>query len=229
MTDEQGAATAPPDGGQRFMTVPLDDAVAEAARAHLRGGGGRHAFLSFPPHGGGLAPHEVAAVLERMTGEEMAQGRIHSPTTGGIDNRIRTGRVRWIPHAELGTSIFSHLFTLATVANSDRGWNFDLDGIARALQGVRYAGEAGEHYDWHTDWGNGNSGLRKITVVAHLADPAGFTGGELQLTTGRTPASVDQTAGAVTVFPTFVLHRVTPVTSGVRYAAVAWVLGPSFR
>jgi PKHD-type hydroxylase len=33
----------------------------------------------------------------------------------------------------------------------------------------------------------------------------------------------------MTLFPSFVLHRVTPVTKGTRYSLVAWVSGPPFK
>jgi PKHD-type hydroxylase len=33
----------------------------------------------------------------------------------------------------------------------------------------------------------------------------------------------------ITLFPSWSLHRVTPVTKGTRYSLVAWVSGPRFR
>jgi PKHD-type hydroxylase len=35
--------------------------------------------------------------------------------------------------------------------------------------------------------------------------------------------------GAVIIFPSYVLHRVTRVTRGVRKSLVVWVTGPNFR
>jgi PKHD-type hydroxylase len=35
--------------------------------------------------------------------------------------------------------------------------------------------------------------------------------------------------GSIVVFPSFIEHKVTPVTKGVRYTAVTWANGPSFR
>ena len=35
--------------------------------------------------------------------------------------------------------------------------------------------------------------------------------------------------GSVIVFPSFVWHRVKPVTKGVRYSVVAWYGGPPFK
>jgi PKHD-type hydroxylase len=186
-------------------------------------------IVSFPPGSGGLSAEEVATVLGAMDEGLMKQGRITAPGTGGLNSGIRSGKVQWIPHETIGTAIFSHLFTLAVVASEERGWGFELSGIAHALQGVRYSSDGGQHYDWHVDWGTGNAMYRKLTVVAHLSGEDEFSGGHLQIATGSSPFDAYQAAGTVTVFPTFMLHRVTPVTAGCRSAAVAWILGPSFR
>ena len=34
--------------------------------------------------------------------------------------------------------------------------------------------------------------------------------------------------GSFIMFPSYMKHRVTPVTSGTRYSAVTWAYGPSF-
>ena len=38
-----------------------------------------------------------------------------------------------------------------------------------------------------------------------------------------------RTRGAVIAFPSFFLHRVTPIISGTRKALVVWATGPEFR
>ena len=35
--------------------------------------------------------------------------------------------------------------------------------------------------------------------------------------------------GSILIFPSFVEHRVTPVTKGVRKSLVGWYEGPKFR
>ena len=39
----------------------------------------------------------------------------------------------------------------------------------------------------------------------------------------------DFSKGTAIVFPSFIWHRVTPVTKGIRYSVVAWFLGPPLR
>jgi predicted 2-oxoglutarate/Fe(II)-dependent dioxygenase YbiX len=35
--------------------------------------------------------------------------------------------------------------------------------------------------------------------------------------------------GSLSVFPSYQLHEVTPVESGIRRALVGWVIGPKFK
>ena len=35
--------------------------------------------------------------------------------------------------------------------------------------------------------------------------------------------------GSIIIFPSFVYHRVTPVTHGRRHSLVGWIAGPTFR
>jgi PKHD-type hydroxylase len=180
---------------------------------------------SFPPGAGGLEPSEVAELLNVLDDSRMAQGRVGGK---GANPVIRSGTVQWINPHEVSPRIFSHFFTLACVANEERGWNFDITGPSPSLQATSYSGTAEEHYDWHMDWGVGAMAYRKVSVVAHLSKPGDYEGGSLQLTNGSIPIDAVQEYGSVTVFPSFILHRVTPVTRGRRLGVVSWVLGPLF-
>ena len=35
--------------------------------------------------------------------------------------------------------------------------------------------------------------------------------------------------GTATLFPSYMLHRVTPVTEGIRHSLTVWAHGPAFR
>lgn len=187
-------------------------------------------FASFPPGAGGLSREQVAEVRSVLDDDRMQQGLIGSDGRSRTRSPVRTGKTQWITGDEVGPAVFSHLYTLAVVANRELEWNFSFAGPGRALQATSYSGEGGEreHYDWHMDWGGGRLRYRKITVVAQLSDPVEYEGGSLQLTIGSQPVDAPQGMGNVTVFPSFLLHRVTAVTSGRRLGAVSWMLGDPF-
>lgn len=65
-----------------------------------------------------------------------------------------------------------------------------------------------------------------MTVL--LSDAAEFDGGRFELGAHAGVEAPMQRGDAV-VFPSYLRHRVTPVTRGVRVALVGWFTGPPFR
>jgi PKHD-type hydroxylase len=110
-------------------------------------------------------------------------------------------------------------------------FRFDLWGFGEHLQYTEYYGDDEGHYTWHIDSGitSTNHGPRKLSVVLQLSDPCEYEGGNLQVKLGADPQTISKDLGLVAVFPSFVLHRVTPVTSGLRRTLVAWLTGPALR
>ncbi len=84
----------------------------------------------------------------------------------------------------------------------------------------------GGHYDWHLDLGVSYPlTMRKVTVAIQLSDPASYDGGDFEALYGKQIDVAPRELGAVVVFPSYVLHRVTPVTRGVRCSLNAWIHG----
>lgn len=85
----------------------------------------------------------------------------------------------------------------------------------------------GDEYDWHLDIGPGAAALRKLSLSVQLTDPGEYEGGELEI---RGAGMALRERGTAIIFPSFLLHRVTPVTRGIRRSLVAWAIGEkSFR
>ena len=105
-------------------------------------------------------------------------------------------------------------------------YHFDSD-----IQVTKY--EPGQFYEWHVDQLKADKPMkRKLSISLVLNND--FTGGDLQLLEtdslyNETATTVQLTAGAAAIFPAWVVHRVTPVTSGTRYSLVAWMNGPQFK
>ena len=121
------------------------------------------------------------------------------------------------------------MITLVARANRD-SFNFDLTDFGESAQVARYGAERQGHFDWHSDIGAGNwAAKRKLTIVVQLSDPADYDGGTLELRPDSNVAQAPRARGTATVFPSFVLHRVTPVTAGTRWSLTLWSHGPAFR
>jgi len=88
--------------------------------------------------------------------------------------------------------------------------------------------EPGGRYTSHVDTFHVHSDeTRKLTVLAFLNDD--FEGGKFFLNASGTPFYPPQNAGTVLVFPSYMVHGVEPVTKGIRYSVVTWMVGPYFK
>ncbi|PMB06117.1 Fe2+-dependent dioxygenase [Fischerella thermalis CCMEE 5198] len=87
--------------------------------------------------------------------------------------------------------------------------------------------QSGMSYGVHMDnalMGEGATLTRTdISLTLFLSDPATYTGGELAIDTSLGEQTFKLAAGSMVVYPSTFLHHVTPVTEGVRLAAVTWV------
>jgi PKHD-type hydroxylase len=90
-------------------------------------------------------------------------------------------------------------------------------------------GSGGDHYNWHIDSGGSNPCPRKLSLSLQLSDPSEYEGGNLEFMIGKDGNSAKKERGLVVAFPAYRLHRVTPVTKGVRKSIVIWTTGPQFR
>ena len=103
-------------------------------------------------------------------------------------------------------------------------WDFDIDEMSDVFI-LRYG--VNDHFDLHMDLGEGYWD-RKLSMLVQLSAPDSYEGGALEF--GFGPAAVaSREQGSLLVFPAWVPHRVTPITSGTRYIAGCFALGPSFR
>jgi PKHD-type hydroxylase len=87
--------------------------------------------------------------------------------------------------------------------------------------------ENGMEYGAHVDsavMGKGADQIRTdLSMTIFLSDPASYDGGELALQSPLGEEEIKLEAGEAVVYPSTTVHRVTPVTRGVRLAAVTWI------
>ena len=92
---------------------------------------------------------------------------------------------------------------------------------------MRYGSE--DHFDWHLDFGPGAISERKLSITVQLSDEDAYEGGDLEFMVNKEYVKAPREQGTVIVFPSFIMHRVTPVTKGTRESIVGWIAGPPFR
>jgi len=147
------------------------------------------------------------------------------------------------------TWIYKELHPYIHQANKSAGWNFEWDR-SESCQFTKY--KLNQYYDWHCDsWdkpyqrddvNNPEHGkIRKLSMTCQLTDGSEYEGGELEFDfKNYDPHMRDESKhlvkakeilpkGSIIVFPSFVWHRVKPVTKGTRYSLVMWNLGYPFK
>ena len=128
--------------------------------------------------------------------------------------------------------VYTKLDKIIRQAN-DKYFKFDMPypSIIEPLQLTYYPPNG--VYEWHTDWHGPNNpmGTRKISFVVQLSDPDDYTGGDLELSIHRKSEFnfAPKQRGSVTLFPSFVRHRLNTVQSGNRYSLVGWSHGNFWR
>jgi PKHD-type hydroxylase len=153
---------------------------------------------------------------------------IAKPAGSVVDEGFRGARVGWVHPGSATRPLYDQLATLATRAN-DEAFGFDLVGFAEPLQYTVYEAPS-VGYDWHFDMLQVPSELqRKLSLTVQLSDGDEYEGGDLELRDGYNVVKAPRGLGCLVAFPGWALHRVTPVTRGVRRSLVAWIGGPSFR
>lgn len=164
-------------------------------------------------------------ILKAKNAEEVA-GETWADLAESNSSKHRISNLRWLND----TATYSLLWEYAREANRI-AFGFELTD-ASPVQFTEYSSENKGKYDWHHDinWENNNAFDRKVSVVLQLTNGDSYEGGDFQFKEVVTP---DEKAlrrkGSVLCFPSYLTHRVTPVTKGVRNSLVAWFEGPRWR
>jgi PKHD-type hydroxylase len=156
----------------------------------------------------------------------------------------RNSNVVWLKDAWIYKEIQNYVHQ----ANKSAGWNYEWSS-SEPCQFTKY--KLNQYYDWHCDSFdkpynepkdiNIHGKIRKLSMTCQLTDGSEYTGGELQFDCRNyDPHMRDEdrhvltvkeilSKGSIVVFPSFVWHRVQPVTKGTRYSLVVWNLGYPFK
>jgi PKHD-type hydroxylase len=152
-------------------------------------------------------------------------------TVGGGDgdiSDIRKSKVGWMENNQETGWIYDRLAYVGRKING-KFFNFDLYGFVEHFQYTIYTDDEQGHYSWHQDMSPNVESARKLSLILQLSDPADYEGGAFEAMGGKEPSVVDKKRGLICAIPSWRLHRVTPVTKGIRKTLVVWIAGPSFK
>ena len=128
-------------------------------------------------------------------------------------------------------------------ANINAGWNYQLNELEPSQFTFYDSNKA--FYGWHQDSHHEvyrnhpikslNNKTRKVSCIIPLSNKEEYEGGELEfcwIEEGELKTHVCKEIykkGTILVFPSYLFHRVTPVTAGKRYSLVIWAVGDKFK
>lgn len=166
---------------------------------------------------------------ERIISSAMENSPLESYVGAGIvDNNIRKNRVIFLPsHDDRYRWAFDKIAQCAISLNR-QFWNFDLSFV-ETLQFTIYDRDQ-DFYTAHMDTGHNVPEQRKLSLVVQLSEPDSYVGSDLQLhSCGMEFFNTVRDRGTIIAFPSYMVHRVSPLLSGTRFSLVSWVCGPPYK
>ena len=177
--------------------------------------------------------HEVCQKIIKLGEGKWNEARIWgSENRNNHDYKIRKSDVVWINDQWVYDLIWGYM----QVANEQAGWKYDIVA-AENCQVTRYTKDG--FYTWHKDGIGSHKEVynapdnefmhgkaRKLSMSIILN--SNFEGGDFEMKDLDEKISRLE-EGSIIVFPSFIEHRVAPITKGVRYSLVCWFIGPPFK
>jgi PKHD-type hydroxylase len=169
--------------------------------------------------------------IARHCGRLRHQPAALTGNSAGYDGSIRRTEVAWLERNAQTDTFYRQMEEIVLHLNR-QFFQFELSGLA-PIQYAIYEASQQAHFDWHTDYGREQGHEthepRKLSLSLQLSEPGDYQGGELEAQVRSRIEVAPKTRGALIAFASYVLHRVTPVTSGVRKSLVIWASGPEYR
>ena len=164
-----------------------------------------------------LSPTEARQVCDRVQSLKFVDG---SATAGVFARTVkRNEQVENSPEAQKVQD-----FVMQALIRSVEFERFARPRNMKPIMFSRY--EPGMEYGTHVDNAvmSGRPPVRSdVSLTLFLSEPGSYDGGELTIQTMAGEEQIKLPAGSIVAYPSSSLHRVIPVTRGVRVAAVTWV------
>lgn len=164
-----------------------------------------------------------------LSADELAEITSQLKTAEFVDGKLTAGwHARLVKHnTQLKKGSTSETLTQRVSAALKRNPVFQMAVRPKAIRSPLFSRyEVGMSYGTHVDnavMGEGELMRSDVSFTLFLNPPSEYDGGELVMETTQGDQAFKLDAGAMIVYPSTTLHRVEPVTRGVRWVVVSWV------
>jgi PKHD-type hydroxylase len=182
-----------------------------------------------------LSNEECDKIIKSLDTEDLTEGELVGDYEGGtINKNVRKTLNKDIIFDRINKpfddkALFNKIESALKIANIQY-FNYDVEGLDK-LRFLKYG--IGGRYEWHTDYGRHECSMRKLTGIIQLSDSDEYEGGDFEFgltdTEGSGLLKGNRDKGCLLVFPSFLSHRVVPLTKGKRYSIITWLEGDTFR
>jgi PKHD-type hydroxylase len=172
-----------------------------------------------------LTPSECQQIID-FNSDIIENAKIIKNNSSIEDNDIRNSSIKFLTPDEKNKWLYQRVTDCISEVNF-LCFNFDLFGLVESLQLTKYQSPHG-HYNFHIDKSVGNT-IRKLSFSILLDDENNYQGGDFEIMIDKETIKLPKKQGTMLIFPSYVLHRVTPVTVGTRHSLVGWVSGKPFK
>ncbi|HEU4719648.1 MAG TPA: 2OG-Fe(II) oxygenase [Bacteroidia bacterium] len=182
-------------------------------------------FVDYAWFTGYFTEDEVARIRTLWSSDLADEAEVNNAGQALSRNDLRKSQVMFIrPDGQ--EWIYDKLAKACIQLNTKR-FQFDIRGFQTELQLANYSDQG--FFDWHMDFGAGDISNRKLSITVQLSDPDEYEGGDLQFMINQNIHTAPRAKGTAVIFPSFALHRVTPVTKGSRMSIVGWIAGTPYK
>jgi PKHD-type hydroxylase len=182
--------------------------------------GRTHFWVSAPPIFSAAQCNLLKAIIDADNSPALVEG----DSSSNRRHDARVTRIHWL-NVDAHRWVYEIIWIEAHKANAL--FEFDVVPMRDDIQLALYDAQDKGHFRWHTDIIPSDL-TRKISISVPLNNGTEYEGGDLEFHMGTTTRP-PQIAGVPVMFPSWIVHRVTPVTAGKRYSLVAWLRGPNWR
>jgi len=179
---------------------------------------------------GVFSPEECNTIITLGDSIPRKPAKIFSEDSGAVNLNIRKNSVSWINSNNLDHHWIFSKCAGALHSLNQQFYKFDIDYI-ECLQYTIYD-QLNDYYTDHIDNLVNGVHYRKLSFSIQLDDPNNYEGCDLIIKYGSDNYinnEIKRKKGTMIVFPSFMLHEVTPLLQGKRRSLVGWACGPTFK
>ena len=174
---------------------------------------------------------ELEKIIIYCDALEKTKGEISNKNSFAVDKELRISDISWVNLNTESKWIFDRIAENIDSLNNEF-FQHDLYGF-NEIQYAEYDSKQLGKYDYHMDMAmspsmSDNNMSRKLSMSLLLNNT--FKGGEFEFNISNLDTPISElVAGTIVVFPSYLIHRVKPVTEGIRLSLTAWCVGPKFK